>query len=442
MTSTELLRTMLSITAGFLDQCPVASSQDIKVLVPLLLSRAEELPIDEHLTESLSTLHRYEAIISEPSLPSAGRRTLAVILEELWLLLHRDRDKGRMCTTDAELHAVSLITEAGTVILRDGRIDDQCLSYLNFNHERMENENFYTSILKVLIIAATSLEVRIFLISAGLSEMLTDQLTDCQIDDEVVLDEKYFLVAHLRTLVGGVGGPGEQRLPDLRNPLEDSRLDRATKAGSPILKQFVQLTHWLDNKQAVFDLGWLEETKALLRNLLISTNYQVENLTILTILEGVSNSYSSDRCPVPESFSRENIQHLIDLLHDYSSKVLELQIEKNTFHEVIKSCDKLSPSLCLTLLLASSGNLSLTRDLISSLASPSRTWTMLGNTGLAGECVEWILREEMPRTFVKLANCGVSPAALAAVWVEQAFLAVLDFQVNILCVQEVVTHFI
>ena len=231
-------------------------------------------------------------------------------------------------------------------------------------------------------------------------------------------------------LVSCVGGPGEQRLPDLRNPLEDHRLDRAAKAGSPILKQMVQLTHWLDNKQAVFDLGWLEETKALLRNLLISTNYQVENLTILTILGGISNSYSSDRSLNSESVSRENMQHLIDLIHDYSTKVLELQIEKNTFYEVIKSCDKLSPYLSIALLLASSGNLSLTRDLISSLASPSRTWTMLGNTRLAGQCVEWILREEMPRTFVKLANSGVSPAVLAAVWVKQAFLAVLDFQVS------------
>ena len=437
--SKELFISILNMTAGFCDTCPVISSSDLKILIPHLIKEAVNVVLDEDSKDSLFIIQKagYSLPQADPpqTMPcrephAAGHETLSSYLDQLWAVLYHDRDKGRISSADTDLDITRLVTEAGTCILAAGSVDEESMPLIEFCHERMENEIYQNCILRILIVAASSLHVRIFLVSTGLKNRLAEVISDCKLDDEIILDEKYFLVQHLQLVVGGVGGPREQHLPNHQHPLEDDKPERVTKAGSPKLKQLAQLTHWLDNKEAVFDLGWVEETKVLVRSLLISTNYQLDSSTALALLEGIAKTYTSENCPTSDRYLDEHLLSLIDLMYEYSKNILNLQLEKDNFAESIRTSDELNPCMCISLLLLCESNLDMTRNLIHSLSSTSRTWSVL-SSGRVGQCVEWILREEMPRVFVKLVGLGVSPAVLASVWIKQNFLAVLDFPVSI-----------
>ena len=349
----------------------------------------------------------------------------------LWNFISGDKDPGRQGFGDFEDDINQILTRIGLRILsRTSLKEDWAL--FNFQDERMENGVYLISVLRLLIIGSTKHSLKVEMNQLGLKEQAEIELNTCFTDEDVILDEKYYLLKYLLLVLEGIAGPSERTLPEITNPILELKPKINEKTcRNPVVpsKHLLHLTDWIAT-ESLYDIGWIDETRTRLRNVLVFATCSVDPGLVVHLLQGFTKSSGVETVEIIPRDISESEQNLLGMVHEYGRKSLNLETDKESLVKVALHGLSLSGNHCFigTLFLMSGGDESLSLDLVSSLAG-TMLWNAYANTNL-GKCVEWLLREEAPRIFVRLDSFEISPAVIANVWIKQNFLSILDFQVN------------
>ena len=319
------------------------------------------------------------------------------------------------------------------------------------NSEYFDFSVWRENMLRILTISCTNLDCMFFLESNfHLSEVVERKFDDFIIDDEIVTDEEYLYWRYLKGLTTDLGGFSEKKTYKLS--LGDVQEPRTVKSNTNVpSKQSLSLTNFLEEEDRILDIGWIDNTGALMRDILVLTNSNISKPQARSILEKVAIVHAKTHM---ESFETDNkdlhkneYEIANKLVVEYGRRILV--IDGNCDHradleEVMLVSQSLFPSpgydwFAAALFLMTGGNTVITKNILSSLpatlVSPflwrnhgTATQPSLFHLGSLGHCVEMILKEDVPALAATLHMAKVPASAITDLWIRQCFINILDFQ--------------
>ena len=325
------------------------------------------------------------------------------------------------------------------------------------NSEYFDFSVWRENMLRILTISCINLDCMLFLESNfHLSEVVVRKFDDFIIDDEIVADEEYLYWRYLKGLTTDLGGYSEKKTYKLS--LGDVQDPKPVKSNTNVpSKQSLAMTNYLEDEDKILDIGWIENTGSLMRDILVLTNSNISKLQAKRILEKIAIVHAKTHL---ESFetdnknSQKNEDNIANkLVIEYGERIQVF--DDNCDHradleEVMLLSQSLFPSpgydwFTAALFLMTGGNTVITKNILTSLPATLVSPFLWRNHGVAtqpslfhlgslGHCVEMILKEDVPAVAATLHMAKVPASAITDLWLRQCFINILNFQE--------VTHFV
>ena len=336
----EVLSSILKATECLMDNFPVSSSTQYLALLSRLMHIEPSAEMDD---ADKQTMKRSLAFLTSTTLTDEQRGSLMLEnssfqskieedLDDLWEIFKKETEQGRPGFGNFENEVNKHLTRVGLKVLSAQGIQIGLSTIFDLDEFLSENEQYSNCILRLLIIATTSLHLKVNIKQLGIDRKLEAEIKNCFTDDDYIMDERYFLLKYFLLRMEGIAGPSEKILPSLTNPLQEFRpgkKDKMAKGGMGTSKHLVHLVEWLEAEGQYHDLGWIEETKSRIKDLMVNTTSTIDQSHLTSILRGF---VKSSGCRVPPSLPEGSLSfidlELIDMIDTYGENILNLKSNK------------------------------------------------------------------------------------------------------------------
>ena len=321
---------------------------------------------------------------------------------------------------------------------------DQILNILDVESE--ENDVEWTLCkLRMIVSACSNLDSLVYLEEKfHLSEIIFKSMGKFKIEDEYTVDEESLYLQHIYNMTQELSIPTEKRKLVLSEPknLHDSfEKKQIRKVKSSKLLDFI------NDKDRVADLGWLDTAGTLLKDLLVTNSTYLESRDIKIILNKFVKIHNKGPMESNSVILTNFTRVASNLVLNYGQRIgcLKHGTGENELKETLRSAQTFDPTLgsydwfAASLFLMTGGDKELTGDVLQSmdgLVFSPYIWHSHGASKF-GEtfhlrtlaiAIEVVLKEELPALFSFFRMNKVPVCNVLDLWLRQCFQNFLDFK--------------
>ena len=321
---------------------------------------------------------------------------------------------------------------------------DEMLNILDVESE--ENDVEWTLCkLRMIVSVCSNLDSLVYLEEKfKLSEIIFKSMDKFKIEDEFTVDEESLYLQYIYNMTQELGIPTEKRMLDLSEPknIHDSFEKKQTRK-----VKNSKLLDFINDKDSVADLSWLDTVGTLLKDLLVTNSTYLESRDIKMILSKFVKVHHKGPTE-GNTVSSTNLTRVANnLVLNYGQRIGCLQHEtgENELKEIIRSAQTFDPILgsydwfAASLFLITGGDKELTGDVLQSMDGLVCTPFLWHSHGASkfGEtfhlrtlaiAVEVVMKEELPALFSFCRINKVPICTILDLWLRQCFQNFLDLK--------------
>ena len=321
---------------------------------------------------------------------------------------------------------------------------DKILEIIDIENE--ENDVEWTLYkLRMIVSACSNLDSLVYLEEKfQLSEKIFKSMGKFKLEDDYTVDEEYLYLQYIYNVTQELGIPTEKRKLFLSEPknIHDSFEKKQTRK-----VKSSKLLDFINDKDKVADLDWMDTVGTLLKDLLISNSTYLETKDIKTILSKFAKVHNKSTTESYKAYLSNYSRIGTNLVLNYGRRIgcLKNGTEENDLKENLRSPKTFDPKLgaydwfAASLFLMTGGDKELTGDILQSMdghVSSPFLWHSFGASKF-GEtfhlqtivtAVELVMEGELPELFSFFRINKVPVCTVLDLWLRQCFQNFLDFK--------------